>query len=52
VSPIVSPSKVAIEAVSLAEQPVYSPVVLAAWAAMSAPAGGGQNQGNPPARSL
>jgi hypothetical protein len=45
-SPIVPPSSVALEVVSLADNPVYSPVVIAAWAAMNAPAGGGQNQGN------
>jgi hypothetical protein len=39
-TPIVLPSQVSIKAVSLAEHPVYSPAVIAAWAAMNAPAGG------------
>jgi hypothetical protein len=39
-SPIVPFSQVSIEAVSLANNPVYSPAVIAAWAAMNAPAGG------------
>jgi hypothetical protein len=51
-SPIVPPSRVSIEAVSLADNPVtYSPAVLAAWAAMNNPAGEGQdaqNQGGGP----
>jgi hypothetical protein len=50
-SPIVPPSRVSIEAVSLANNPVnYSPAVLAAWAAMNAPGGnapaGGQDAQN------
>jgi hypothetical protein len=40
---ILPPSSVATEAVSLAEHPVYSSAVIAAWAAMNAPARGGQN---------
>jgi hypothetical protein len=51
-SPIVPPSRVSIEAVLLADNPVnYSPAVLAAWAAMNNPPGGGQdaqNQGGGP----
>jgi hypothetical protein len=50
-SPIVPPSRVSIEAVSLADNPVtYSPAVLAAWAAMNNPGGGqdAQNQGGGP----
>jgi hypothetical protein len=39
-SPIVPPSSVGVEVVSLAEHPVYSPAVIAAWAAMNAPGGG------------
>jgi hypothetical protein len=50
-SPIVPPSQVSLQALSLANHPTYSPAVLAAWAAMNAPAGGGQNhndgQGGP-----
>jgi hypothetical protein len=54
-SPIVPPSRVSIEAVSLTDNPVnYCPAVLAACAAMNAPrenapAGGqdAQNQGGP-----
>jgi hypothetical protein len=45
-SPIVPPSRVSIEAVSLADNPVtYSPAALAAWAAMNNP-GGGQDAQN------
>jgi hypothetical protein len=50
-SPIVLPSQISIEAVSLADNPVnYSPVVLAAWAAMNIPGGGqdAHNQGGGP----
>jgi hypothetical protein len=43
-SPIGPPSKVAVKAVSVAEYPVYSPAIIAAWTAMNAPAG--QNQEN------
>jgi hypothetical protein len=43
-SPIVPPSRVALEATSLANYPAYSPAVVAAWAAMN-PQVGGQNQG-------
>jgi hypothetical protein len=43
-SPIVPPSRISIEAVSLADNPVtYSPAVFAAWAAMNNPPGGGQD---------
>jgi hypothetical protein len=42
-SPIVPPSRVALEATSLADYPAYSPAVVAAWAAMN-PQVGGQNQ--------
>jgi hypothetical protein len=51
-TPIVPPSQVSIEAVSLAEHLVYIPAVIAVWAAMNAPAGGGgqnaHNQGAQP----
>jgi hypothetical protein len=45
-SPIVPPSRVAVEAVSLANYPTYSPAVIAAWAAMNPPVGGGQDAQN------
>jgi hypothetical protein len=41
-SPIVPPSRVSVEAVSLAH-PAWNPAVIEAWAAMNPPAGGGQN---------
>jgi hypothetical protein len=47
-SSIVPPSQVSIETVSLANHPAYSPAAIAAWAAMNAPVGGGQGQGNQP----
>jgi hypothetical protein len=43
-SPIVPPSRVALEATSLANYPAYSPGIVVAWAAMN-PQVGGQNQG-------
>jgi hypothetical protein len=43
-SPIVPPSRVALEAISLANYPAFSPATVAAWAAMSDQAEG-QNHG-------
>jgi hypothetical protein len=44
-SPVVPPSRVALEATSLANYPAFSPAAVAAWAAMSDQAEG-QNQGD------
>ena len=47
-SPIVPPSRVALEATSLANYPALDPAVVAAWAAMSDQAGGQRDgQGGP-----
>jgi hypothetical protein len=42
-SPVVPPSSIALEVVSLANNPVYSPAVIAAWAAMNAQNAQGQD---------
>jgi hypothetical protein len=40
-SPIIPPSRISVEAVSLANHPVWSVAVIEAWAAMNLPVGGG-----------
>jgi hypothetical protein len=52
-SSIVPPRRNSVEAVSLANHPVWSPAVIEAWAAMNLPAGGGpqgDGQGDPQGR--